>query len=137
MLRKKTNELDPADWFAFAEDRMRCADVLWEHEGLTAGGIELLQEGVERYLKGFLIANSWDLVKTHDLERLLAEACKFNVDFSRFAPLALQLTEEFFAQHYPGHDTQHVGENYEMLRCQTGGLIELIKSALPTFFADK
>ena len=56
MLRKLSNESDPADWFYLATDRLKTADLAWKVEGLTASGIELLQESVERYLKGYLIA---------------------------------------------------------------------------------
>ena len=134
MLRKRTSEKDPADWFAFAAERLRAADVLWTHDGLTAAGIELLQEAVERFLKGFLIAKGWNLVKTHDLARLLKEAKKLDARFSRFESLTVDLTEDFFAQHYPGLDTTKVGENYETLRQQTGELVALIRDSLPKYF---
>ena len=57
MQRKLSDETSPADWFYLAQDRLHAADVLWAANGLTASGIELLQEAVERYLKGYLIAN--------------------------------------------------------------------------------
>lgn len=69
MLRKKTKANDPGDWFAFARERLAAADSLWKHEGITPAGIECLQESVERYLKGYLVAKGWRLVKTHDLKR--------------------------------------------------------------------
>ena len=134
MLRKQTSDKDPADWFAFPEDRLKCADSLWKHEGLTAGGIESLQEASERYLKGYLIAKGWALVRTHDLERLIKEATGFHPDFARFRKFAVELTEDFFAQHYPGEDTTHLGQNYSTLRNQAGELIGLIKTELPHFF---
>lgn len=134
MLRKKTSEKDPADWFAFAAERLRAADVLWEHEGLTAAGIEILQEAVERFLKGYLVASGWSLVKTHDLARLLKEATVFDPRFASFEGLAINLTEDFFAQHYPGLDTTNVGEHYEVLRRQTGELVALIETLVPQYF---
>jgi HEPN domain-containing protein len=137
MLRKQTSENDPADWFAFAEERVMAADSLWKDLGLTAAGIELLQEAVERYLKGYLIAKNWKLVKTHDLERLLLDALQFEQAFAKFKSLALELTEDFFAQHYPGEDTADVGINYERMRRETGELISLIKQQVPRFFPNK
>lgn len=53
--RKQSSETDPADWFFAAADPLRVADGTWERDGLTLTGIELLQEAVERYLKGYLI----------------------------------------------------------------------------------
>ena len=133
MLRKKTSEKDPADWFSFASERLRGADVLWKHEGLTATGIETLQEAVERFLKGYLIAKVWKLIKTHDLTHLLKEAMILDPRFARFENLAEDLTEDFFAQHYPGMDTTRIGENYETLRQQTGELVALVRESLPQF----
>ena len=109
MLRKQTSEKDPADWIAFGAERLQATDSLWQHEGLTAAGIELLQEAVERYLKGYLIAKGWSLVRTHDLERLLKEA-------------------------YPGEDLTDVGRNYDRLRRQAGEMVEVIRQALPQYF---
>ena len=48
--------------------------------------------------------------------------------------MSKELTEEFFAQHYPGGDWTSLGGNYESLRLQIGDLIELIKQILPHYF---
>jgi len=101
MRRKQSDETDPADWFYLAEDRLRAADVLWKAEGLTASGIELLQEAAERYLKGYLVARGWRLVKTHDLEALLDAASSFDPAFGRFAAFAEELTEDFLRSTIP------------------------------------
>ena len=134
MLRKQTSETDPSDWFAFASERIRSADVLFEHEGFTATGLEALQEGVERYLKGYLVAKGWALVKTHDLVRLVREASGFEPTFGQYIPMAEELTEDFFAQHYPGEDTTLIGQNYEALRKQAGEVIDLVQQGLPQYF---
>jgi len=134
MLRKQTSEKNPADWFAFAEDRLKCADSLWKHEGLTAAGIEILQEASERYLKGYLVAKGWELVRTHDLERLVKEAAIFSPEFAQFRKFALELTEDFFAQHYPGEDTTETGQNYVVLRKEAGEMIQLLQRELPNYF---
>lgn len=134
MLQRPTDESNPADWFALASDRLQAVRVLWRQEGLTASGIELLQEAVERYLKGFLIANGWRLVKTHDLEVLLHEAIARDARFDQFRPLAMELTEDFFAQHYPGEDLTAVGQNFEDHLRQTEQLVKLIEQTLPQFF---
>jgi len=134
MLRKTSDENDPADWIYLAADRLKAADLLWEHEGLTASGIELLQEAVERYLKAFLIANGWRLVKTHDLDALLGEAIGRDAAFKAFTTLTSSLTRDFFAQHYPGSDWTHVGEDYADFRKQAGELVSLIERLMPQFF---
>ena len=134
MLRKQSSDSNPGDWFYSAGDRLKIADLAWASEGLTQSGIELLQESVERYLKGYLVAKDWTLKKTHDLDVLLIEATRYDSRFDRFRDLADELTEDFFAQHYPGGDWTDLGKNYESLRRQAGELIELIRQNLPGHF---
>jgi HEPN domain-containing protein len=129
-----SDENDPADWFYSAGDRLRVADSSWQHEGLTHSGIELLQEAAERYLKGYLVAQGWRLNRTHDLRKLLQEAQYYEPEFGNFDTLAKELTEDFFAQHYPGGDWSSVGANYETLRAQVGQMLELIQQSLPQYF---
>ena len=69
-----TSEDNPLDWFYLAAERLRVADSVYQHEGITFSGIELLQEAVERYFKGYLIAKGWRLDRTHDLRKLVSEA---------------------------------------------------------------
>jgi HEPN domain-containing protein len=133
MRRKLSNETDPADWFYLASDRLRTADLVWKTDGLTASGIELLQEAVARLLKGYLVACGWKLIKTHDLSFLVSEASEHEARFKAFTPLADELTRDFFAQHYPGGDWQVIGQHYPELRVQVGGMVELIKDLLPQY----
>ena len=86
-----------------------------------------MQESIERYLKGFLISRNWKLERIHDLNRLLDLCLDHSTEFSRFAPLAQSLTEQFWAQHYPGDDLSEVGEDYPELRREAQDLIGLIK----------
>ena len=134
MLRKQSSDKDPGDWFYSGSDRLRIADLAWKEEGLTQSGIELLQEAVERYLKGYLVAKNWNLKKTHDLDVLLIEAIRHDLEFNQFRNLADELTKDFFAQHYPGGDWTDIGQNYEILRKQAGKLIDLIRHSLPQCF---
>jgi HEPN domain-containing protein len=136
MRRGRTDEKNPSDWFYFAMDRLKVADLVWKSEGLSPSGIELLQEAVERLLKGYLIASGWTLVKTHDLGNLLRNAEKYDAGFSRFKRLATDLTEDFFAQHYPGDDLSDLGKEYELNRQEIGEMVTLIRTLLPQFEAD-
>lgn len=132
---KPSDENDPADWFYSAGDRLRVADSAWRHDGLTHSGVELLQEAAERYLKGYLVAQGWRLNRTHDLQKLLQEAQRYEPDFGNFDAVAKELTEDFFAQHYPGGDWSNVGANYETLRAQVGQMLELIQQRVPQYFS--
>jgi HEPN domain-containing protein len=127
----KTDEANPQDWFLLARERLNAADVLYAQSGSTYSGIEILHEAVERYLKGFLIAKGWRLRKVHDLTLLKDEAQKFESRFEAFDDLCESLTEQFWAQHYPGGDLSTVGADYQTLRQQTGELVALIHTLVP------
>ena len=132
----KTDESNPAHWFAFAAERLLGADVLSQHEGTAPSSVEALQEAAERYLKGFLIANGWALKRTHDLKVLVKDAATHVPEFGRFLDLAERLTAEFFEQHYPGGDLTHVGEHYPDMRAEAGELVALIERSLPGYFPE-
>ncbi len=89
-------------------------------------GGELLQESLERFLKGYLIARGWELRKIHNLSTLLDHAVEFDQRFKEFAELCESLTAQFWAQHYPGDDLEEVGVDYDELRQLASGLIDLI-----------
>lgn len=76
--------------------------------------------------RGTLVARGWSIVKTHDLNRLLASACEFENSFSCFAAPCQILTEQFWEQHYPGGDLEEVGEGYSELRDAVGRMVQLI-----------
>jgi HEPN domain-containing protein len=137
MLPKQSDETKPSDWFELALDRLRAADILWNSEGLSATGIEVLHEAAERFCKGYLIALGWRLIKTHDLQLLIIEMQKKNARFMPFQKFAAELTTDFFAQHYPGGDWSRIGENYAELRAQLSQIIDIIKSEIPNDFPTK
>jgi HEPN domain-containing protein len=126
----KTSESRPEDWLFLTQERLRAVDALYATEGVTLSGIELLQESVERYLKAFLIARGWSLRKVHDLAYLMDECIARDPAFSQFDDMAEQLTEQFWAQHYPGADLTGVGADYERLRTDASRVAAHVTAAL-------
>ena len=55
----KSDETNPHDWLMAGKSRLQSADRLLGVEGSSPAVIELLQEAVERYLKGYLISRNW------------------------------------------------------------------------------
>jgi HEPN domain-containing protein len=127
----KTDETNPQHWFLLAAERLSAADVVHTQVGSSYSVVELLHEAVERYLKGYLLANGWTLRKLHDLAFLNDESKKFDARFNAFDDLCENLTEQYWAQHYPGGDLEDVGSDYDELRQQAGEMIDLILASVP------
>jgi hypothetical protein len=87
-----TDPRNPEHWLLLARDRLEKADALSQQFGPSWTGIELLHEAAERFLKAYLISQGWPLVRTHDLNLLTAEACRFDPHFVTFAETAALLT---------------------------------------------
>lgn len=94
--------------------------------GACYSAVELLQEALERYLKGFLIGRGWPLQKIHNLSTLLDAAVERDSHFKSFADLCEGLTAQYWELHYPGGDLADVGKDYVVLRHQAGEMIALI-----------
>lgn len=122
----KTDETNPAHWFFLAQERLEAADVLYQARGACYSAVELLQEALERYLKGFLIGRGWPLQKIHNLSTLLDAAVERDPGFKSFADLCEGLTAQYWEQHYPGGDLADVGKDYAVLRQQAAEMIALI-----------
>ena len=122
----KTRESNPDDWIFLAQERLRAADLLHAAGGISLSGIELLQESVERFLKGWLVGRGWQLQKVHDLSHLLQACIDRDARFEVFQDFTDSLTEQFWAQHYPGGDISGVGSNYEAMRNQVSALVVLV-----------
>jgi HEPN domain-containing protein len=125
-----TDANNPGHWLLLARDRLEKADALFVQFGPSWTGVELLHEAAERFLKAYLIHHGWELVKTHDLSRLLAQACHFDPQLAQFAETAQSLTEQFWEQHYPGGDLDEVGQDYSILRKSLGEMVENIESSI-------
>lgn len=113
---QKTSETNPEDWYAAARQCLPASDLVYADVGPNATCIELLHEAVERYMKGWLVGQSWTLIRTHNLTVLLAEMVSRDASFGEFLTMAIDLTDQFFLQHYPGNDVSSVGQNYDQLR---------------------
>lgn len=58
-----TDPQNPQHWILLAQERLEKVDALFERFGSSYSGVELLQEAVERFLKGYLVAKGWRLIK--------------------------------------------------------------------------
>ena len=96
------DSLIPAEWYAAAARDLKSAKTLLgdNDEVLAVAGM-LLQQAVEKYLKGYLLSKGWRLVKTHDLGELLKSLIAYDKDFEEFTDTCLQITHFYFENRYP------------------------------------
>jgi len=126
----KNNKLRTKEWFKKAEhDLDALYDVLKGSAHPDVSGV-LLQQCLEKYLKGYLIGNGWKLVKTHDLKQLLDEAVKHNSQFNDYYDLLDVLTEYYFEERYPFGETEITIEEIKDNLKESEKLIKLIKKDL-------
>ena len=62
----------------------------------------LCQSAAEKYLKGYLIAQGWELEKTHDLVALLTRCVDYEGRFATLREGGAVLNEYIIAGRYPG-----------------------------------
>lgn len=125
----RTDETNPSDWFLLGRERLEAADAVRDARGVCNSAVELLQEAVERYLKGYLVSTGWPLQRIHNLSTLLDAAVQRDARFKTFADLCEGLTAQFWEQHYPGGDLEDVGADYDLLRAEAAKMISLVLSA--------
>lgn len=125
-------ENDPRQWFAAAARRRKLAARAQQEGGFDAETMELLHESAERYLKGYLLTQGWDLIKTHNLDVLVDAAAQYEPRFAAFTDWAEALTREFFAAHDPTGDV--IEADLPAMCRETDAVIELIRDLLPGHF---
>lgn len=100
MAKKRKDSLYPQAWLRVAErDWQRVEKRLAEGDQEDAGF--RLQQALEKYLKAFLLANGWELDKTHALSKLLNEAIKYKSGLNLYVDLCDRVENYYMADRYP------------------------------------
>ncbi len=97
----------PKDWFKKAEEDLKAAEILLKEESLGIAGF-LLQQAVEKYLKGYLLSRGWKLKRIHDLVDLLNEVVTYDKSFDIYRSTCQQITEYYTEERYPFLDTSEL-----------------------------
>jgi HEPN domain-containing protein len=95
------DSLIPSEWLAKAEEDLRAADLLLAHDGPLGIAAFLIQQAVEKYLKGYLLSTGWPLERIHDLEALVEEAATRDREFTQFLAACQRITEYYIEGRYP------------------------------------
>jgi HEPN domain-containing protein len=91
----------PTDWFDQGDLDIRAAEILLDQDGPHRIIAFHIQQAIEKYLKGYLLSQSWPLRRIHDLEVLIQEAITRDNDFSPFLSSCQKITEYYIESRYP------------------------------------
>lgn len=89
------------EWFERANRDFETAKLIFEQGEYYDEMVSLLQQTVEKYLKGYLIFYGWELKKIHDIETLLTEATEFDKSFEKFLDFGRKITAFYYENRYP------------------------------------
>ncbi|MBI4285925.1 MAG: HEPN domain-containing protein [Chloroflexi bacterium] len=118
-------------WFLRAEHDLQTAQIALRAGGPTDTVAILLQQAVEKYLKGYLLSKGWKLKKIHDLEELVTKAAVYDKALAQFLDLCRALSASYLQARYPDRPAEDYTpeETADMLK-QTEKLISKIKEAV-------
>lgn len=97
---RQNESLYPEDWFNIGAKEIKRAENLLNLGDLQGAGFNI-QQGVEKYLKGYLLSKGWKLKRIHDLEALLNDAIDYEVSFEEFRQECLKITDYYVEERYP------------------------------------
>ena len=118
---------DPSEWFRKGqEDLDRVPRRL--QEGDCEDAAFHMQQALEKYLKGFLIARGWQLRRTHNLSLLLDEAVIFLPALEECRPLCQEVSAFYVEERYPLSTQAPSRSELERLFEQAKRLVELLDS---------
>ncbi|MBI2858544.1 MAG: HEPN domain-containing protein [Chloroflexi bacterium] len=117
------------EWFDKGSHDLTAAELVFKAGGPADTVAVLLQQAVEKYIKGFLISRGWRLKRTHDLGKLLEAATEHDPGFKGFVKLGNRLTELYIAERYPSVPSLYPSNEIASLMDETKKLVDLIKES--------
>ncbi len=93
----------PHEWLRYAEGDLNVAEREMKAEMPVYHLVCFLSQGAaEKFIKGFLIAQGWELEKIHDIVRLLKTCQPFDTVLARMTTEGAILNQHITAGRYPG-----------------------------------
>lgn len=89
------------EWFKKAKVDLNSAEILYKHDGENSMICFLLQQAVEKYLKGFLILKTGFLHEGHNLRKLCVKATDYNPHLDNFTKDCAFLNDFYIETRYP------------------------------------
>lgn len=122
------NKKEARRWFKRAQKDIEDAELLLKVSETTENVAFLIQQAIEKYLKGFLIYNNWELEKIHDLITLINYAIEIDKAFEEFIPPLRKITNFYFESRYLiAYEAEYTREEVTESLDEAKKLIALIK----------
>ena len=99
------------EWFERAKRDFDTAKLVFKKGEYYDEMVFLLQQSIEKYIKGYLIFHGWKLKKIHDIEMLLTEAIEFDKSFEEFLDFGRKLTAFYHENRYPPGSIIEISKN--------------------------
>ena len=90
----------PQDWFRIGDKELKRSQNLLSLGDVEGAGFNI-QQALEKYLKGYLLSQGWELRRIHNLETLINEAIVHNPSFEEFRLPCQKITEYYVEERYP------------------------------------
>jgi len=97
----KEAKIKAQEWIKKARHDIEAVEIILNNSGPADVAGVLLQQGIEKYLKGYLIGHGWKLLKVHDLKQLLDQAVFYDKKWDDYYDLLDRITEFYFEEKYP------------------------------------
>ncbi len=117
----------PEDWFEKGNEDKQAVEILLKHGGSISVSSYLVQQMLEKYMKGFLLSINWRLKRTHDLEELLDKMVEYDLSFEEFRELSQEATAFYFFERYPFFGSELSREEVERIYNRSLELIRKIE----------
>ncbi|GAB4270743.1 HEPN domain-containing protein [Thermincola ferriacetica] len=93
------------EWFAMAEKDLKSAKILFEHDADYGIVCFHCQQAIEKYLKGYLILKSGELIEGHSLVKLCKKASQFDETFKSLVKDCAFVNAFYIETRYPAEDS--------------------------------
>ena len=122
------------EWFERGAHDIEMAQLLYDENGYTDTIAFLIQQGIEKYLKGYLVFHGKKIekaYKTHDLGFLLSSVQDIDTDILQFADFCDAATRYYIADRYPpGPPVQYSREEISESLKKSWELVDFIKNKI-------
>ena len=88
------------DWFRIGGNELKRAQNLPDLKDLGGAGFNI-QQAIEKYLKGYMLSQGWELRRIHNLDTLLNEAIIYEPSLEEFRLPCQKITEYYVEERYP------------------------------------